>query len=79
MEYSYSSRSARRLLGPRAGPKSPSTPPSRKRDHLVAAAQEYLQSHQADDAEWRIDLAAIEFGPNGTVTRFDVLQNAIEL
>lgn len=46
---------------------------------LAAAAQEYLQSHQANDAEWRIDLAAIEFGPNGTVTRFDVLQNAIEL
>ena len=51
----------------------------RKRDHLVAAAQEYLQAHRADDANWRIDLVAIEFGPNGVVARFDVLRNSVEL
>ncbi len=51
----------------------------RKRDHLIATAQEYLQSHEADGADWRIDLVAIEFGPNGTVARFDVLRNSVEL
>ncbi len=51
----------------------------RKRDHLIAAAQQYLQSHDADGADWRIDLVAIEFGPNGAVARFNVLRNSVEL
>lgn len=51
----------------------------RKRDHMIAAAQEYLQSHDADGADWRIDLVAIEFGVNGRVSRFDVLRNSVEL
>ena len=50
-----------------------------KRTHLVAAAQEYLQAHDAEDRDWRIDLVAIEFGTNGIVTRFDVIENAVEL
>lgn len=50
-----------------------------KRSHLVAAAQEYLQVHDAEDRDWRIDLVAIEFGPNGVVSRFDVIENAVEL
>ncbi len=49
-----------------------------KRDRLIAVAQDYLQTHDADDADWRIDLVAIEFGTNGAVARFDVLQNAVE-
>ena len=51
----------------------------RKRSHLVAAAQEYLQAHQAEDREWRIDLVAIELGPHGTLRRMEVLENAVEL
>ena len=51
----------------------------RKRDHLVAAAQQYLQAHGADAADWRIDLVAIEFGVNGAVARFDVHRNSVEL
>jgi putative endonuclease len=50
----------------------------RKRGHLIATAQEYLQAHDADGADWRIDLVAIEFGANGTVARFDVLRNSVE-
>ena len=50
-----------------------------KRAHLVDAAGEYLQAHQAEDREWRIDLVAIEVGRDGRVQRLDVVENAVEL
>ena len=50
-----------------------------KRAHLVAAAGEYLQAHNAGDREWRIDLVAIELGRDGRVRRLDIVENAVEL
>ncbi len=47
----------------------------RKRSHLVAPAQEYLH---AADAEWRIDLVAVELGREGRPVRLDVTENAVE-
>ena len=50
-----------------------------KRSHLVAAAQQYLQAHQAEDREWRIDLVAVEISAGRGLKRIDVVQNAVEL
>lgn len=49
-----------------------------KRAHLIAAAQTYLQEHQLQDCDWRIDVVAIELGPHGRVQRIDVIENAVE-
>lgn len=49
-----------------------------KREHLVAAAQEYLQANGAEEREWRIDLVAVEYYPDGGVRRIDVVENAVE-
>ena len=51
----------------------------RKRSHMVDSAREYLQTSQAGEREWRIDLVEVEVGPNGRLKRIDVLENAIEL
>ena len=50
-----------------------------KREHLVAAAQEYLQANDSADRHWRIDVVAVELGPGGRVTRLDVVANAVEM
>ncbi|MBP7692026.1 MAG: YraN family protein [Anaerolineales bacterium] len=49
----------------------------RKRRHLVAAAQTYLQANDLRDVPWRIDLVAIEFTPQGALLRVDVVANAV--
>ena len=46
---------------------------------MVAAAQEYVQSHGADDREWRIDAVLVELGRGGRVARLDVMENVVEL
>ncbi len=51
---------------------------SRKRKHLVAAAQTYLQEHQLADVPWRIDMVAVELSPRGELMRVDVIENAIQ-
>ncbi len=51
---------------------------ARKRDHLIAAAQQYLQEHGAQDRQWRIDLAAVEFH-RGRPPSVRIIENAIEL
>lgn len=50
----------------------------RKRAKLIATAQAYLQALGQPDRAWRIDVAAIEVGPRGDVTRFELIENAIE-
>ncbi len=50
-----------------------------KQSHLVGAAQEYLEEHEAAARDWRIDLVAVEFGPGGKLMRVDVVENAVEL
>jgi putative endonuclease len=49
----------------------------RKRRHLIAAAQTYLQQNDLHDVDWRIDLAAVEFSPRGELLRVDVIENAV--
>jgi len=49
----------------------------RKRQHLIAAAQTYLQEHQLADVPWRIDLVAVELSTRGDLLRVDVIENAV--
>ncbi len=50
----------------------------KKRATMIAAAEEYMQENGAEGREWRIDLVAVQFGPQGKL-RLDVLQHAVEL
>ena len=51
----------------------------RKRDHLLAAANAYLEQFpQYADCAWRIDLVAIELDSRGRVARTEVIKNAVE-
>ncbi len=52
---------------------------ARKRSHMVAAAQEYVQAHDADDREWRIDAVLVELGRGGRVARLEIMENVVEL
>ena len=49
----------------------------RKRAHLIAAAQHYLQDHALESVAWRIDAVAVELSPAGKVRRVDVIENAV--
>ena len=49
-----------------------------KREHLIAAAQEYLQSRGAEDSQWRIDFIAVEMDGQGRLRRVEHLVNAVE-
>ncbi len=60
----------------RFGPPEASLTP-RKRQHLIAAAQTYLQAQAQDTAAWRIDVVAVELSPAGQVVRLEVFENAI--
>lgn len=50
----------------------------RKRAHLVASAQSYLQEKQLMEVAWRIDVVAIEFSAPGKLLRVDVIENAVQ-
>jgi putative endonuclease len=49
----------------------------RKRGHLIASAQHYLQAHDALETDWRIDAVAIVLSRAGVVERIDVIENAV--
>lgn len=49
----------------------------RKKSHLIAAAQTYLQLHDLPDCNWRIDLVAVELTSGGELLRVDVIENAV--
>ncbi len=49
----------------------------RKRNHLMASAQYYLQQHALWDSPWRIDVVAIEFDSSGAMKRLEVFENAV--
>ena len=49
-----------------------------KKAHLIASAQEYLQQTNDTDADWRIDLVAVELDSRGRLLRVEVLENAVE-
>ena len=50
-----------------------------KREHLVLAAQEYLQANNLEGLHWRIDLAAVEIGSRGKAHRIALIENAVEM
>lgn len=62
--------------GERFGPPEASITP-RKRAHMVAAAQHYLQANDLIDVPWRIDLVAVDLGPAGRARRVEVIENAV--
>ena len=45
---------------------------------LIATAETYLQEHESDGANWRIDLIAVLLAPNGAVAEVQHIPNAIE-
>lgn len=49
----------------------------RKRRHLIAAAQTYLQARSLEAVDWRIDFVAVELSPRGELLRVDVIENAV--
>ena len=49
-----------------------------KRDRLLTTAQEYLQARGAEERDWRIELVAVGYGRDGSVTRIEVIENAVE-
>jgi putative endonuclease len=50
---------------------------ARKRAHLIAAAQHYLQAHDLAGVPWRIDAVAVELSTAGVLHRLDVIENAV--
>ena len=48
-----------------------------KTAHLIAAARTYLEQVGEPDAEWRIDVVAVELGPRGRPTRVEVHKAAV--
>jgi putative endonuclease len=50
----------------------------RKRQHLIAAAESYLQAQALADAAWRIDFVAVELSSRGDLLRVDLIENAIQ-
>jgi putative endonuclease len=50
----------------------------RKRQHLIAAAESYLQAQQLAEVAWRIDVVAVELSSQGDLLRVDVIENAIQ-
>lgn len=50
---------------------------SAKRHHLAAAAQQFLADNDALDAIWRVDLAAVELSPSGTLLRIDMIEHVV--
>lgn len=49
----------------------------RKRGHLLASAQYFLQQRALSDTPWRIDVVAVEFDSSGNLTRLEVFENAV--
>jgi putative endonuclease len=50
----------------------------RKRQHLIAAAESYLQANQLAEAAWRIDVVAVELSSRGDLLRVDIIENAVQ-
>lgn len=44
---------------------------------LVATAQQYLETNNLEDVEWRIDLVAVELDTHGKLLRCEHIENAV--
>ncbi|MBI5829282.1 MAG: YraN family protein [Chloroflexi bacterium] len=50
---------------------------AKKKQHVMAAAQTYLQAHAAPDADWRIDFVGVELSYKGELLRIEIIENAV--
>lgn len=50
---------------------------ARKRAHLLAAAQHYLNARQLTGVPWRVDFVAVAFTPAGALERVEVIPHAL--
>ncbi len=50
-----------------------------KQQHIIAAAQEYLQATHNEERNWRVDVVAIELDHGDRVIRMEIIENAVEL
>ena len=48
-----------------------------KREKLISLANAYLQSYDKLPLSWRIDVVAVELGPNNRVSRLEHIENAV--
>lgn len=48
-----------------------------KREKLISLANTYLQSYDNPPLSWRIDVVAVELGPNNKVSRLEHIENAV--
>jgi putative endonuclease len=48
-----------------------------KREKLVSLANAYVQTYDKAPISWRIDVVAVELGPNNKVSRLEHIENAV--
>jgi putative endonuclease len=49
----------------------------KKKERLLALAEAYMEGGDDLPPSWRIDVVALELGPNGEVSRLELIENAI--
>jgi ribonuclease HII len=49
-----------------------------KRQKLIEVAQTYLQEHESEPLDWRIDVVSIQLSPQGEMERLALIKNAVE-
>ena len=52
---------------------------SRKRAKLIETAQAYLAANDLNDAQWQIDVIAIDLDAHNALLRYDHIEYAIEM
>lgn len=50
-----------------------------KQLRLVQVAEHYLAEHEAWDADWRIDVVAVDMDGRGRLRRLDIVRDAVSL
>ncbi len=50
-----------------------------KQARLVLVAEHYLDEHEAWEADWRIDLVAVDMDGRGRLRRLEILRDAVSL
>jgi putative endonuclease len=48
-----------------------------KREKLISLADAYVQTYDKAPISWRIDVVAVELGPNNKVSRLEHIENAV--
>jgi putative endonuclease len=48
-----------------------------KKGRMKASALHYLQTHDNLPQSWRIDVVAVELTPAGTISRIEIIENAV--